>query len=289
MNKKYTITMKTSVEPIETSVEPIETNDRPWYDRMADAVVDKITEVQQQRDKIKRIEKEIAPSKEAARSAKARARAVAWARSQGYDLTYDESGQIKAVARLSDQLALPDQGANNTMSESPSLTDRVKREIFEIEKRTDLTTEEKVSRITHITCATCAGIAIQPIPFADIFILTPVQAFMGTRIAAIRGVPVSESEATDVIKEILGVIGMGFAAQQIALGIWKTLIPGAGGFMTIPIVYGLSYAIMRVVDAYFTAKAAKRKLTPDEIKRIWKNAKSEGEKQAKIHQQGDEP
>lgn len=72
---------------------------------------------------------------------------------------------------------LSHQGTINTMSDSPSLTDRVKREIFEIEKRTDLTTEEKVSRITHITCATCAGIAIQPIPFADIFILTPVQAF----------------------------------------------------------------------------------------------------------------
>ena len=169
-------------------------------------------------------------------------------------------------------------------SASSGLTARLSREIFEIEKRTDLTTEEKVSRITHITCATCAGVAVQPIPFADIFILTPIQAYMGSRIAAIRGVPVSESEASTIIKEILGVIGMGFAAQQIAIGIWKTLIPGAGGFMTIPIVYGLSYAIMRVMDAYFRAKAANRKLTPDEIKSIWKNAKAEGEKHGKDHE-----
>ena len=80
--------------------------------------------------------------------------------------------------------------------------------------------EEKVSQVTHITCAACAAVAVQPIPFADIFILTPIQAYMGSRIAAIRGVPVSESEASEVIKEILGVIGMGFAAQQIAIGIW---------------------------------------------------------------------
>lgn len=163
------------------------------------------------------------------------------------------------------------------------IVDRLRREIFDIEERTDLTTGEKVSQITHITCATCAGVAIQPIPFADIFILTPIQAYMGSRIAAIRGVPVSESEAADVIKEILGVIGMGFASQQIAIGIWKTLIPGAGGFMTIPIVYGLSYAIMRVMDAYFAAKAARRKLTPEEIKSIWRNAKAEGEKHGKAH------
>lgn len=158
------------------------------------------------------------------------------------------------------------------------IVDRLRREIFDIEERTDLTIDEKVSQITHITCATCAGVAIQPIPFADILILSPIQAYMGSRIAAIRGVPVNESEASDVITEILGVIGMGFAAQQIAIGIWKTLIPGAGGFMTIPIVYGLSYAIMRVMDAYFEAKADRRKLTPEQIKAIWKNAKAEGER-----------
>ena len=170
-------------------------------------------------------------------------------------------------------------------SSSPSLTERLSHELLDIEKRTDLTNEQKVSQITHIACATCAGVAVQPIPFADIFILTPIQAYMGSRIAAIRGVPVSESEASTIIKEILGVIGMGFMAQQIAIGIWKTLIPGAGGFMTIPIVYGLTYAIMRVMDAYFKAKAANRKLTPDEIKSIWKSAKAEGEKHGKAHEQ----
>lgn len=172
---------------------------------------------------------------------------------------------------------------SRTDQSDPGVVDKLKREIFDIEERTDLTMEEKVSQITHITCAACAGVAVQPIPFADIFILTPIQAYMGSRIAAIRGVPVSESEASDVIKEILGVIGMGFAAQQIAIGIWKALIPGAGGFMTIPIVYGLSYAIMRVMDAYFAAKAARRKLTPDEIKSIWRNAKTEGEKHGEAH------
>ena len=167
---------------------------------------------------------------------------------------------------------------------APSLTDRLKREIFEIEKRDDLMVEEKVKRITHITCATYAGIAIQPIPFADIFILTPIQAYMGSRIAAIRGVPVSDSEAEVIIKEILGVIGMGFAAQQIALGLWKTFTFGIGGLATIPIVYGLSYAIMRVMDAYLEAKAAKRVLSPEEIRAIWKNAKQEGEKHGKAHE-----
>ena len=191
-------------------------------------------------------------------------------------------GSVVASAAVTTQI--PKSTSPSISSSSPSLTERLSHELLDIEKRTDLTNEQKVSRITHITCATCAGVAVQPIPFADIFILTPIQAYMGSRIAAIRRVPVSESEASTIIKEILGVIGMGFMAQQIAIGIWKTLIPGAGGFMTIPIVYGLTYAIMRVMDAYFIAKAANRKLTPDEIKSIWKNAKSEGEKHGKAHE-----
>ena len=77
---------------------------------------------------------------------------------------------------------------------------------------------------------------------------------------------------------------MGFAAQQVALGLWKTFTFGIGSLATIPIVYGLSYAIMRVMDAYFIAKAAKRVLTPDEIRSIWKNAKQEGEQHGKAHE-----
>lgn len=161
-----------------------------------------------------------------------------------------------------------------------SLTGRLKSEILEIENRIDLSTEDKISRITHIACAACAAVAVQPIPFADIFILTPIQAYMGSRIAAIRGVPISESDSLQVIKEIIGAIGMGFIAQQLALSIWKTLIPGAGGFMTIPIVYSLSYAIMRVMDAYFCAKAKNQNLSKDQIKELWKRAAEEGKERA---------
>ena len=69
---------------------------------------------------------------------------------------------------------------------------RLNREVTEIELRTDLTEDQKVAQIIKIFSGVCAGVAIQPIPFADIFILTPIQAFMGTRIGAIRGLPASE-------------------------------------------------------------------------------------------------
>jgi len=159
-----------------------------------------------------------------------------------------------------------------------SITDKLKKEITEIEHRSDMTDAQKVSRITHIACATCAGVAIQPIPFADIFVLTPIQAYFASRIAAIRGVPVSESGAADWIKEIIGIVGLGIIAQQIAIGIWKLVTFGLGGLLTIPLVYGLTYAVMQVADAYFSAKARNETLSDDQIKTIWKNAFRDGKK-----------
>lgn len=172
----------------------------------------------------------------------------------------------------------PHVSAKEEYRDKKSIMERVKSEITEIEHRTDLTDEHKVTQITHIACATCAGMAIQPIPFADIFILTPIQGYFGTRIAAIRGVPVSESEVTDLIKEIIGIIGMGFIAQQVAIGIWKIVTFGAGGLLTIPLVYALTYAVLKVIDEYYTAKAKKRKLTDEQIKDIWKGAFRDGKK-----------
>lgn len=159
-----------------------------------------------------------------------------------------------------------------------SITDRIEKEITEIEHRSDITDEQKVSQITHIACATCAGVAIQPIPFADIFVLTPIQAYFASRIAAIRGVPVSESDASDWIKEIIGIVGLGIIAQQVAIGIWKIVTFGLGGLLTIPLVYGLTYAVMKVADAYFSAKARNQSLSDEQIKAIWKGAFGEGKK-----------
>jgi len=169
--------------------------------------------------------------------------------------------------------------------DSPSkpnkVLDTVKRQITDIEFRTDLSDDQKVSQITHIACATCAGVAIQPIPFADIFILTPIQAYFGTRIAAIRGVPITESAMREVIREIFGVIGMGVIAQQIAIAAWKFLIPGGGGFVTVPLVYALTYAVMKVIDLYFLYKAKGKRLSNEKMKEAWKVAFKEGKKKQK--------
>jgi uncharacterized protein (DUF697 family) len=158
---------------------------------------------------------------------------------------------------------------------------RIEREITGIEKRDDLSVEEKVSRIIHIFSATCAGVAAQPIPFADIFVLTPIQAYMGTRLSAIRGMPISDAKANELLKEVLGTVGMGMLAQQAALGLYKVGLPFLAGFTTIPLVYGLTYAIGRTMDYYLKEKAKGNTIAAADLKTIWRQAKQEGEKEGK--------
>lgn len=158
---------------------------------------------------------------------------------------------------------------------------RIDRELLGIEKRTDMTDDQKVARIIVIFSTACGAIAVQPIPFADFFILTPMQAFMGARISAIRGLRLSERETTDIIKEIMGVVGLGMVAQQLGIAAAKIFFPIFGGIATVPVVFGLTFAIGRVMDRYFIHRAAGRKMSAEEMKSVWEQAKSEGKKEGK--------
>ena len=113
---------------------------------------------------------------------------------------------------------------------------KIQHEISKIEKRQDLTQAQKISQIIHIFSAICAGVAVQPIPFADIFLLTPIQAYMGVRLSAVMGQPITERESADIMKEIAGVVGLGLLAQQLALGAYKTFLPSYKTYQNLPIV-----------------------------------------------------
>ncbi len=158
---------------------------------------------------------------------------------------------------------------------------KIQHELSDIENRTDLSQAQKISQTIHIFSAICAGVAVQPIPFADIFLLTPIQVYMGVRLSAVMGQPISERESSDMVKEIAGVAGMGLLAQQLVLGAYKTFLPFLGGFTTIPLVYGLTYAIGRVMEQYLMARQKNQKLSPDRIKELWQQFKREGEQKGK--------
>ncbi len=163
----------------------------------------------------------------------------------------------------------------------------LKENLVEIEKRDDLSQEEKAQRIINLFSGVCAGVAIQPIPFMDIFILTPLQVLMGERLAAIWGVPVKEASVGSVLKDISKIGFMGLGAMFFVTQSYKTFLPYFGAVTTIPMVYGCTYAIGNVLSELIYKRRAKgqSKLSKDQIREMWKVYKTKGQDKYK---KGDE-
>jgi len=158
---------------------------------------------------------------------------------------------------------------------------RLEREFINIERNQAYSTEEKIQRIIFTTAAICAGVALQPIPFADMPILTTIQGFMGWKIAKIRGIELTQEGAMEVVKYIGGVVGIGWLAQQTVIGLYKLGLPFLGGLMTIPLVFGITYGIGRAMDVYFLAKSQGRQPSKEEILRAFKSGREEGRREGK--------
>jgi len=139
----------------------------------------------------------------------------------------------------------------------------------------NISPNKKVDKLLVRFAGICGAIAVQPIPFADIFILTPIQLYMGTLIAEARGYKFSMSE---IYKEILGLIGLAYLAQQTAIGLYKTILPFLGAITTIPLVFILTYAIGKVMDYYFVSKTEGKKVTKDDLIKAFKEARKDAKK-----------
>jgi uncharacterized protein (DUF697 family) len=141
--------------------------------------------------------------------------------------------------------------------------------------------KKNIDEIKFKYSAICAGVAIQPIPFADIFILTPIQAYMGKEVANAYDIDLSEQESKEILTQLIGILGLGFAAQQTAIGLYKLGLPGFAGFTTIPLVFGITWGIGSIFDHYFKAKSEGRAISNDELRNIYKLAKKEAKKKSK--------
>ena len=140
--------------------------------------------------------------------------------------------------------------------------------------KSNISPDKKVDKLLLAFSSICAATAVQPIPFMDIFVLTTIQAFMGTIIAQARGYKFTISQ---IYKEIIGVIGLGYLAQQSVLALYK-FVPIVGSIGTIPLVFTFTYAIGKVMDFYFVSKTNGKTLTKDDLKNFFKQAKKDAKK-----------
>ena len=70
---------------------------------------------------------------------------------------------------------------------------------------------------------------------------------------------------------------MGLLSQQLIISLYKTFIPFLGAITTIPLVFGMTYGMGKVMNAYFKAKIKGETISKSEITKIFKNAKKQGQ------------
>lgn len=132
---------------------------------------------------------------------------------------------------------------------------------------------EAAKRLSQIAATACTAIALQPIPIADVLLLTPIQILMVQGIGRIYGVPLTTKTAYEVGTNI----GLGVLLRQIFITIVKTGIPLMGGVLMSTYVYFATYYMGKVAQVYFEKG---RPLTQEEMNNL-NSAKSRAEERLK--------
>jgi uncharacterized protein (DUF697 family) len=139
---------------------------------------------------------------------------------------------------------------------------------------------EKTQAVRDViqVCSLAAGaVAIQPIPFADIALVSPIQIGLAQAIGRIHGHHLDRKS----VVEILSTFGASIVAQNVIMAAAK-FVPFIGWAVGPSMAYALTYAVGEVSDFYFRSG---RGVSPDDLRsmfeRIYKQKRSEKETAAK--------
>ncbi|EYB67319.1 hypothetical protein DEIPH_ctg044orf0036 [Deinococcus phoenicis] len=125
---------------------------------------------------------------------------------------------------------------------------------FNFDVDPDLTPEENVEEVIKSAALLSGAIAVEPIPFADILLITPVQAKMVLHIGKIYGFDITPDRAREIVQELGATVAYGMLARQVMRGLAKLALPVIGGLITAPAVYGWTFALGRVAQNHFERK-----------------------------------
>lgn len=127
-------------------------------------------------------------------------------------------------------------------------------------------------------CSVAAGaVTIQPIPFVDTALISPIQIAMVQGIGRIYGHRLDNK----AIVEMLSTFGASIVAQNVIMAAAK-LIPFFGWVVTLSMAYALTFAIGEVSDFYFkNGRGVSSSDMKDMFQRIYKQKRAEKESQHK--------
>lgn len=129
------------------------------------------------------------------------------------------------------------------------------------EKSTVESKRELAKQLSHIAATACATLALQPIPIADVFVITPVQVLLVQAIGRVYGIPLSTKTALEIATNV----GLGVILQQIFVAIVKVGVPLMGGLLVSTYVYTATFYMGKIAQIYFEKG---RPLTPQEVQQV---------------------
>jgi predicted GTPase len=113
--------------------------------------------------------------------------------------------------------------------------------------------DELATTLTRTTAAICAGIAVAPIPVADIIPLTALQVGLVAGIAWIGGRSVDARGAAEFMTSLGANVGLAFILREAARAIAKVVFPGAGSAVSATVAFGGTLAVGAAAKAYYIA------------------------------------
>ncbi|ULH16240.1 DUF697 domain-containing protein [Deinococcus sp. KNUC1210] len=114
--------------------------------------------------------------------------------------------------------------------------------------------DENAEEVIRSAALLCGAIAVEPLPFADLLLMTPVQIKMVLHVGKVYGFDISPERAREIVQELGVTVAYGMAARQVMRGLAKLALPIIGGLITAPAVYGWTYALGRLAQTYFENK-----------------------------------
>lgn len=159
------------------------------------------------------------------------------------------------------------------------LIDNLPREAqLELARISKITTvQKKLARvIITSSAAICSGIAVVPIPLADIIPITITQIGMITGIGYVSGLQLDKNAAIKFLTAIGVDVGVAVAFRELARALVKFVFPGGGLVISAGIAFAGTWAIGEAAIAYFIEGK-----TIEDAKAIFNTIKSKKEAEYK--------
>lgn len=106
--------------------------------------------------------------------------------------------------------------------------------------------DHAIREVIQIASAAAAAVSVQPIPFVDVALVSPIQIVMVQAIARVHGYALDKK----AVLEILSTFGASLVAQNVIMAAAK-FVPFLGWLVALSMSFALTYAIGEVSDHYF--------------------------------------